>query len=923
MGRNYVKTFTKDTKGYKNLKLPKGNNPGTPQSMAVLDDGTVVVVHNKSNNDALAHLRKYTKNGYVSNSDVANNNLGHCNGATYCDKNGYIYCTGYTKAGSRLNRIVVLNKNLKQIFSFDLPVAISGIAYDRTVDKFYCTKGNHMYVFPYSAFTQNNRTKTYKRYAAISDGRSQDCGGYNGIIYNVCYYSSWAAIDMYRHTDGKYVGSIKISYSETESCGFDNGGNFIYMTANQQRALHWTTWVPQYKAGNPTSSTSSSSGSNVSVVQKKANAAEAFVKTALGEVGTKESPKGSDHVKYSTWYSGKNAPWCSEFVLWCAWKTFGDSYKNFFKRSAAAHYVQTGVVEKGGSWILNGSFAKNAASAAKCRPGDIFTTDKDHDGIANHIGIIEKVSGTTIYTVEGNHGDKVAKDKRSISNIFRVARPNWPGGEYGYAEEVYGEVYGDPVLEVHPEQLYSSNNYQYIDTTKEETEEQKRLKAAQQSLKDFFANINVSVTDPVVPDIQLPSIRGASNVKKPQTKFEGDISGSALPATVNYVEAPYAKITLGGVSIGTYKQGSYPNYVTGLSVKKTNGSLNEYTINLIHQIAAGDNPNYIDNLISANGYNKIQIEYGDAQAGIAYRDINALLIDVKSKFDFFNNCISYTLSATSSSAMSAVNRRNYASVTDKPSNIITNMLYETGELLDYFPAMKSRDFVNSNNLIPSDDIEVAIDAVTNTTPLNYMNKLVSSMKSNSGDYIYYLNINDEDNLGSYFNIQQVKTKMTTSMFPLVYEVDINYPDENSLIYNFSVNTDYTWPLAYEYGGSFPSYDYNILNNGNLIARQSGGNVKSTRVTDNRFLTDKNWWTNVTEFPVTATLETKGLTSYLLLLNYIKVNVFYFGNKRDSSGIYIVTGQEDSLSGNGFRTKLDLLRVAGDGQYLTVDGRVVS
>lgn len=918
MARNYLKTFSKDS-NYKNLKLPSGSNPGTPQSMAVLNDGTVVIVHNQGNNNKTAHLRKYTKNGYVSNSDVVNSNLGHCNGATYCDKNGYIYCTGYA-SGSRLNRVVVLNKNFKQIFSFDLPVAITGIAYDKTVDKFYCTKGKHLYVFPYSAFTQKNRTKSYKRYTSpVSSGKSQDCGGYNGIIYSVCYYSSWGAIDLFQHTGGKYIGSIKISFSETESCGFDNNGNFIYTTANQNRAIHWTTWKPQYKAGSPTSSSS-----NKSVVQKKANAAEAFVKTALGEVGTKESPMGSNHVKYSTWFNKKNDPWCSEFVVWCAWKTFGDSYKNIIPHNAAAHGLQQNIVGKcGGSWILKGSFPKTAASAAKCKPGDIFTTDTDHNGVANHVGIIVSVEGSKLHTVEGNYSDKVARGTRNISGIYRVARPNWPGGEYGYVDDVYGEVYGDPVLEVHPEQLYSSNNYKYVENNKEETEEQKRLKAAQQSLKDFLANINVSVTDPVVPDIQLPSIKGASNVKKPQTKFEGNISGSALPATVNYVEAPYAKITLGGVSIGTYKQGSYPNYVTGLSVKKTNGSLNEYTINLVHQVAAGDNPNYIDNLISANGYNKIQIEYGDAQAGIAYRDINALLIDVKSKFDFFNNCISYTLSATSSSAMSAVNRRNYAAVTDKPSNIITNMLYETGELLDYFPAMKSRDFVNSNNLIPSDDIKVAIDAVTNTTPLNYMNKLVSSMKSNSGDYIYYLNINDEDNLGSYFNIQQVKTKMTTSMFPLVYEVDINYPDENSLIYNFSVNTDYTWPLAYEYGGSFPSYDYNILNNGNLIARECGGNMKSTRVTDNRFLTDKNWWTNVTEFPVAATLETKGLTSYLLLLNYIKVNVFYFGNKRDSSGIYIVTGQEDSLSGNGFRTKLDLLRVAGDGQYLTVDGRVVT
>lgn len=918
MARNYIKTFTKDAKGYKSFKLPSGDNPGTPQSMALLSDGTVVIVHNQGNNNKIAHLRKYTlSGGYVSNSDVVNNNLGHCNGATYCDKNGLIYCTGYT-GSNNASKVVAMNINFKQEFTFNLPVGISGIAYDRTVDKFYCTRGKNIYVFPYSAFQKSNRTTSYKKYSSIGDGKTQDCGGYNGIIYSINYHSSWADIDLYNHTNGKYQGSIKVAFSETESCCFDSNGNFVYLTAHQNRGIHWTKWQPQYKAGNVQSTNSSKS-----VVQKKANAAEAFVKTALGEVGTKESPKGSNHVKYSTWYNGKNAPWCSEFVLWCAWKTFGDSYKNFFKRSAAAHYVQTGIVEKGGSWVLKGSFAKNASSAAKCKPGDIFTTDTDHNGISNHVGIIVSVEGTKIHTVEGNHGDKVARDTRSISGIYRVARPNWPGGEYGYADEVYGEVYGDPVLEVHPEQLYSSNNYKYIENNKEETEEQKRLRAAQQSLKDFLANINVSVTDPVVPDIQLPSIRGASNVKKPQTKFEGDISGSSLPATVNYVEAPYAKITLGGVSIGTYKQGSYPNYVTGLSVKKTNGSLNEYTINLVHQVASGDNPNYIDNLISANGYNKIQIEYGDAQAGIAYRDINALLIDVKSEFDFFNNCISYTLSATSSSAMSAVNRRNYAAVKDKPSNIITNMLYETGELLDYFPAMKSRDFVNSNNLIPSDDIEVAIDAVTNTTPLNYMNKLVSSMKSNSGDYIYYLNINDEDNLGSYFNIQQIKTKMTTSMFPLVYEVDINYPDEKSLVYNFSVNTDFSWPLAYEYGGSFPTYDYSILNNGNIISRESAANLKTALTTNNRFISDKNWWTNVTEFPILATLEIKGLTSYLLLLNYIKVNVFYFGNKRDSSGIYIVTGQEDSLSGDGFKTKLNLLRVAGDNQYITVDGRVAS
>ena len=920
MARNYIKTFTKDTKGYKSFKLPSGDNPGTPQSMAILDNDTVVIVHNKGNDNKTAHLRKYTQSGYVSNSDVVNNNLGHCNGATYCSKNGYIYCTGYT-GSNNTKKVVAMDKNFKQVFSFNLPVGISGIAYDKTVDKFYCTRGKNIYVFPSSAFKKSNRTTSYKKYSSIGDGKTQDCGGYNGIIYSVNYHDSWADIDLYNHTNGKYQGSIKVTYSETESCCFDSNGNFVYLTAKQNRAIHWTKWQPQYKAGNVQTTTGNSKGS----------AAQAFVAMAKSQIGTKET--GKNNVKYNTWFyghavNGDNYAWCAVFVLWCAKEVLGD-YKKIFNRTGMAHDVQTSAVSKGGSWILKDNFAKNATSAAKCKPGDIITFDPNHNGTADHVGIVEKVSGTTIYTIEGNHSDKVDHVQRSISGVFRVARPNWPDGSYavigGAGEDDVVEM-GQPVLQVHPEKLYSSDNYRYLEEDQEESESQKRIKEQQKALKNFLSSIDISsaVQDSVaIPDVKLGSLSSVSNVKKPKTKIEGNISGSHLPATINYVEAPYVKITLGGVSIGTYKKGNYPNYISGLTVKKTNGSMNEYTINLIHQISPGDNPNYIDNLISANGYNKIQIEYGDAEAGIAYRDIHALLIDVKSKFDFFNNCINYTLSATSSCVMSTVNRRNYSSVTDKPSNIINRMLYETEELLDYFPAMKSKDFVNSNNLIPSDDIEVNIDAVTNTTPLNYMNKLVSSMKSNSGDYIYYLNIDDENSLGSYFSIEQVKTKMTTSMFPLVYEVDINYPDEESLVYNFSVNTDFSWPLTYEYGGSFPTYDYSILNDGNIISRESAANLKTALTTNNKFISDKNWWANVTEFPISATLEIKGITSYLLLLNYIKVNVFYFGNKRDSSGIYIVTGQEDSLSGNGFKTKLDLLRVAGDNQYITVDGRVAS
>ena len=50
--------------------------------------------------------------------------------------------------------------------------------------------------------------------------------------------------------------------------------------------------------------------------------ADMIVATALAEVGVKESPSGSNKVKYNTWFYGKAVhgsayPWCMTFVQWC------------------------------------------------------------------------------------------------------------------------------------------------------------------------------------------------------------------------------------------------------------------------------------------------------------------------------------------------------------------------------------------------------------------------------------------------------------------------------------------------------------------------------------------------------------------------------------------------------------------------------
>ena len=57
------------------------------------------------------------------------------------------------------------------------------------------------------------------------------------------------------------------------------------------------------------------------------------------------------------------------------------------------------------------------------------------------------------------------------------------------------------------------------------------------------------------------------------------------------------------------------------------------------------------------------------------------------------------------------------------------------------------------------------------------------------------------------------------------------------------------------------------------------------------------------------------------MTYVKINALFYGQQRLTSGVYIITGQEDTLTGSGYRTKLSLLRVAGPQQHLTVDGRV--
>ena len=50
------------------------------------------------------------------------------------------------------------------------------------------------------------------------------------------------------------------------------------------------------------------------------------------------------------------------------------------------------------------------------RPGTLIFFDWNGDGTSDHVGIVEKIEGSTVYTVEGNSSDAVNQRSYDINN---------------------------------------------------------------------------------------------------------------------------------------------------------------------------------------------------------------------------------------------------------------------------------------------------------------------------------------------------------------------------------------------------------------------------------------------------------------------------------------------------------------------------
>lgn len=410
---------------------------------------------------------------------------------------------------------------------------------------------------------------------------------------------------------------------------------------------------------------------------------------------------------------------------------------------------------------------------------------------------------------------------------------------------------------------------------------------------------------------------------------------SSLVSAQNRVESPFIAVKIGDYTFGQcsgiankdkLRQSgivTYPNFMKSLRIVKVNGTVNTYTLQMDYVITDKDDPNMLEKVFSSvSSTRKIVLSYGDWNApSYIYKEEEALITKIQSNVDFQASKITYNIQCISSSLTLKAGSFSFPPRTGKPSEIILELLENKNYgLSNVFGGMSNISKAALNSLIAGDDKSVNIEAKQGINILEYISYLVSCMvsTSDSGGPIkeanYFWSIYDDvtnEYGGTYFKVIKVPSNVKYNLTFDTFEVDVGYPSGN-YVSSFVINSDDTWSILYEYSQQIkqPQYAYKIDDDGN-VERYFSPVVTTSAETLNTSEASKTWWTQVTQYPITATLTIKGLLRPTLLMSYVKVNTYFYGHKHISSGLYIITKQEDIVNEEGYKTTLNLTRVGGD------------
>ena len=126
------------------------------------------------------------------------------------------------------------------------------------------------------------------------------------------------------------------------------------------------------------------------------------------------------------WYASRNGAafangaWCNQSVTYWA-NHSGNRAAVCFNRDYAYTVWHAQRFRKGGQWHVD---------VAGIRRGDIVFFDWDGSnrmGAIDHIGVVTRVRGNVVYTIEGNTSDRCRRRARYASTIVGYGRPAYTG----------------------------------------------------------------------------------------------------------------------------------------------------------------------------------------------------------------------------------------------------------------------------------------------------------------------------------------------------------------------------------------------------------------------------------------------------------------------------------------------------------------
>jgi len=139
---------------------------------------------------------------------------------------------------------------------------------------------------------------------------------------------------------------------------------------------------------------------------------ERIVDIAIGEIGVREATGKNDGAKVEEYLAytglGKGYAWCAAFVSWC--------------------YGKAGLAAPRNAWSpalfpMARRYNSQQVRADSLRQADLFAIYSQQLGRINHVGIVRKIEGNWLLTVEGNVANRVLSKRRPIVTIYAFS--NW------------------------------------------------------------------------------------------------------------------------------------------------------------------------------------------------------------------------------------------------------------------------------------------------------------------------------------------------------------------------------------------------------------------------------------------------------------------------------------------------------------------